>query len=217
MANSHPHRQPPVDAPGTAVLYIRGFSYTSKEPCSCTRPELLATTSGGSNARLDLSRIPQELQLAGGITPQEFANNSTRLNDKVKKFIPGGSMTLRTVAVPIIVSLAGVVLLSVGLGMCDDPSPKDYWRCCECVENDENCATPTGSRFESRTSTWRATSTSAPAPEPAWVSMWPIISWRSYGSTYSSKSSSYASAPSERALAELALRTSPPASCSISP
>ena len=139
--SSHPSRQPPVDAPGTAVLYIRGFSYTSKEPCSCTRPELLATTSGGSNARLDLSRIPQELQLAGGITPQEFADNCTRLNDKVKKFIPGGSMTLRTVAVPIIVSLAGVVLLRVGSGMCDDPSPKDYWRCCECVENDENCAT----------------------------------------------------------------------------
>ena len=69
MGNSDPpSRQPPMDAPGTAVLYIRGFSYTSKAPCSCAKPELLATTSGGSNARLDLSRLPQELQLAGGVT-----------------------------------------------------------------------------------------------------------------------------------------------------
>ena len=63
-----------------------------------------------------MSRIPQELQLAGGITPQEFADNCTRLNDKAKKFIPAGSMSLRTIAVPILVSLAGVVLLRVGSG-----------------------------------------------------------------------------------------------------
>ena len=39
MGNSHPSRQPPADAPGTAVLYIRGFSYASKEPCGCAKPQ----------------------------------------------------------------------------------------------------------------------------------------------------------------------------------
>ena len=85
--SSHPSRQPPVDAPGTAVLYIRGFSYTSKAPCSCARPELLATTSGSSNARLDTSRLPQELQLAGGITPQEFADNYSKSEASMRSAI----------------------------------------------------------------------------------------------------------------------------------
>ena len=139
MGNSHPSRQPPADAPGTAVLYIRGFSYASKEPCGCVKPELLGTTSGGSHARLDTSSLPQEL--AGcGITPQEFADNCARIDDKAKKFVPGGSLSLRAIAVPIIITLVGVVLALVGPTMCGDASPKDYWRD-ECVQTSEDCAT----------------------------------------------------------------------------
>ena len=139
MGNSDPSRQPPADAPGTAVLYIRGFSYVSKEPCGCAKPELLGTTSGGSNARLDTSSLPQELT-GCGITPQEFADNCARIDDKVKKFVPPGSLSLRAIAVPIIITLAGVVLALVGPRMCGDASPKDYWRD-ECVETSEDCAT----------------------------------------------------------------------------
>jgi len=73
MGNAGLSRQPPVDAPGTAVMYIRGFSYTAKAPCSCATPELLATTSGGCVSKLDTGSVPQEL-VGCAIAPEEFAD-----------------------------------------------------------------------------------------------------------------------------------------------
>ena len=94
MGNAGLSRQPPVDAPGTAVMYIRGFSYTAKASCSCATPELLATTSGGCVSKLDTGSVPQEL--AGcAITPEEFADGCARVDDIAKNLVPGGSMVTR--------------------------------------------------------------------------------------------------------------------------
>ena len=154
MGNAGLSREPPVDAPGTAVMYIRGFSYTAYKPCTCATPELLATTSGGCVSKLDTGSVPQEL--AGcAITPEEFADGCARVDGIAKHLVPAGSMVLRMIVLPMLMVLAGGALMGIGATICDDETPKDYWRD-ECVEMGENCATRSLPPLESLYPTCRA-------------------------------------------------------------
>ena len=154
MGNAALSREPPVDAPGTAVMYIRGFSYTAYKPCTCATPELLATTSGGCVSKLDTGSVPQEL--AGcAITPEEFADGCARVDGIAKHLVPAGSMVLRMIVLPMLMVLAGGALMGIGATICDDETPKDYWRD-ECVEMGENCATRSLPPLESLYPTCRA-------------------------------------------------------------
>ena len=109
MGNAGLSRQPPVDAPGTAVMYIRGFSYTAKAPCSCATPELLATTSGGCVSKLDTGSVPQEL-VGCAIAPEEFADGCARVDEIAKNLVPAGSMVWRMMVLPMLMMFAGGAL-----------------------------------------------------------------------------------------------------------
>ena len=137
MGNAGLTRAPPIDTLGTAVLYIRGFSYHTGDACSCSESELCSTASGGSATSLAAGSVPQEL--AGcAIIPQEFAAGAGQLNAKAKGLIAGGKTSLYALGCPGCCILLAITLIIAGLAICDDPSPKDYWRV-ECWEMEADC------------------------------------------------------------------------------
>ena len=89
------------------------------------------------------------------ITPEEFADGCARVDGIAKHLVPAGSMVLRMIVLPMLMVLAGGALMGIGATICDDETPKDYWRD-ECVEMGENCATRSLPPLESLYPTCRA-------------------------------------------------------------
>ena len=143
MGNT-PSIQPPVDGIGQAVLYFNGFSYNLKgcgQGCSCSSTELLSPPSAGIGGVVPQSadQVPRELE-GSSVTaaPQEFAAGINKINATGKRLVPGGLMSCYAQVGLLCLLIPGAVLLLVGSGICEDDSPKDYWRT-ECVEMDDDC------------------------------------------------------------------------------
>ena len=143
MGNT-PSIQPPVNGIGQAVLYVNGFSYFLQgcgQQCSYSSPELLSpptssSTGIGGITPQSAHQVPRELE-GCSVSPQEFATAISQINATAKRLIPGGRMNCRALGLLGCLSIVGLIVLLVGLGICEDDSPKDYWRpVCEEMEDD---------------------------------------------------------------------------------
>ena len=99
------------------IIGIVSVSYTAKNDCSCATPELLATTSGGCVSKLATGSVPQEL-VGCAIAPEEFADGCARVDEIAKNLVPGGSMVLRMIVLPMLMVLGGGALMGIGATIC---------------------------------------------------------------------------------------------------
>ena len=138
MGNS-PSIQPPEDSVGQAVLYINGFVYNSGCRKQFAWESYLLSPPGVNRVPQSADQVPRELEGSSISTvPQEFAAGINEINATAKKLVPddmagccaGGSL--------LCLGITGMILLLIGGGICEDASPKDYWRTA-CVQMDDDC------------------------------------------------------------------------------
>lgn len=145
MGNS-PSSQVPTGGIGQAVLYVSGFSYHRKgcgQACSCSRSTQLlpppSTGIGGVAPGSVMSQwaeqVPQELQDCT-VTPQEFTAGIYQINVTAKRLVPAGLLNCHALGWMTCLLIVSAVCLR--LEICEDDSPKDYWRTI-CVEMHGDC------------------------------------------------------------------------------